>query len=152
MEHIDRPAHVQALSEPAGASRPRAEAKALRRMTRPERRDGITGHRGRRRHLGQRAAVRPPEPEGAVALARNLVARLVHRPVMPATEQCQVRERRRAPLRPVAEVMPLPDADPAAREAEEARSGGVEVRGQLGDRVAEPVQLCGGMLTGKRSW
>jgi hypothetical protein len=47
---------------------------------------------------------------------------------------------------PPAAGVELPD------QREEARSGGVEVRGQLGDRVAEPVQLCGGMLTGKRSW
>src|SRR5712691_8028369 len=36
---------------------------------------------------------------------------------MPAAEQREVRERGRAPLRPVAEMMPLAEADAAPREA-----------------------------------
>ena len=52
MQDIDRPTHVQALPEPAGARCPRVEAKALRVVTRPENLDGITEHRSRRRYLG----------------------------------------------------------------------------------------------------
>jgi hypothetical protein len=37
--------------------------------------------------------------------------------VMPATEQREVRERGRAALRPVADVMPLPEPHATAREA-----------------------------------
>ena len=58
--------------------------------------DRIGGHRGRRRHVGQRPAVRSPELERAVGLSLDLIALLVHRAVVPATEQREVRERRRA--------------------------------------------------------
>jgi hypothetical protein len=116
MQHVDRPRHIQPLPEPAGTRRARVEAKALRVVTRAKRRDGISGHRGRRRHVGQRAAVRAPEPERPVGPARDLEALLVDGSVMPAAEERKIRERRRAPVRPVAEVMPLAEADPAARE------------------------------------
>jgi hypothetical protein len=84
--------------------------KALRVVTRSERLDGITGHRGRRRHVGERAAVWPPELELPVAEARDLVALLVHRPVMPATEHGKVRERGCAAVGPMAEMMALSEA------------------------------------------
>ena len=117
MQNVDRPAYIQALSEPAGAHGPRMETKPLHIMRRAEHIDGIGGHRSWRRHLGQEPTVRSPEAEGPVGLARDLVALLVHRAVVPATEQGQVRERGRAPLRPVTKVMPLGEAAPAAREA-----------------------------------
>ena len=47
----------------------------------------------------------------------DLITFLVHRAVMPATEHREVRERGRAALRPMAEMMPLAEADAAAREA-----------------------------------
>ena len=84
MEHVDRVAKVQALPEPAGACRPRGEAKALRGVTGPEHLDGVFWHRSRRRHVRQRPAVGPPEAEGAVGPARELIPLLVHRAVMPA--------------------------------------------------------------------
>jgi hypothetical protein len=80
--------------------------KALRVVTRSERLDGITGHRGRRRHVGERAAVWPPELELPVAEARDLVALLV----MPATEHGKVRERGCAAVGPMAEMMALSEA------------------------------------------
>ena len=86
VQHIDRPTHIQAFPEPAGARRPRSETKALRVVTRAERCDGITGHRGRCRHLRQRVAIRPLEPELAVWTARDLETLLVHRAMMPSTE------------------------------------------------------------------
>jgi len=116
VQDVDRPAQIQALPEPARARRPRVEAKALRGVTRAERLDGISGHRGGRRHLGQRAAVRPPESERAVGPARDLETLLVHRSVVPAAEEREVRERRRPSLGPVAEMMPLAIAHAAARE------------------------------------
>src|SRR5713101_5712423 len=117
MQDVDRPSHIQALPEPAGARRARVDANALRVMTRAESLDGITEHRSRQLHLRERAAVRPSELKRPVGPARDLVALLVHRAVMPATEQREVRERGRAPVRPVAQVMPLAEADAAAREA-----------------------------------
>src|SRR6266508_5169705 len=92
-------------------------AKAVRVVTRAESLDGITGHHGSLRNLRQQSAVRPPEPKRPVGPARDLIALLVHRPVMPPTEQRKVRERRQASVGPVAEMMPLAEADAAAREA-----------------------------------
>ncbi len=66
MQDVDRPAEIQALPEPERARRPRVESEALRLVPRPEGLDRISGHRDRRRDVGQQAAVRPPEPERAV--------------------------------------------------------------------------------------
>ena len=66
------------------------------------------------------AAGRPAAGTGAshrVGLSIDLVALLVHRAVVPPAEQREICERRRAALRPVMEMMPLGEADPAAREA-----------------------------------
>ena len=90
VQDVDRPGQIQPLPEPAGARRPRVEAKALRVVTRAESLDGIIGHSARRRYLRQRAAVRPPEPERPVGPALGLVTLLVHRPVMPAAEEREV--------------------------------------------------------------
>jgi len=54
---------------------------------------GIVGRRHRRRDLGQEPAVRSQEPELAVGLSRNLVALLMDRAVVPATEQGEIRQR-----------------------------------------------------------
>jgi hypothetical protein len=117
MQDVDRPAHIQALAQPARARRPRVETEPLRIVPRPEGLNRIAGHHDWRRNLGQETAVRPPEPERAVGLPINLVALLVDRAVVPATEQGEVRERGRAALRPVADVMPLAEREPAARKA-----------------------------------
>lgn len=109
MQDVERPAHVEPLAEPAGARRPRVEVKALRGMLRVERMDRIRGHRGRRRNLGQRAPIRPPEVERSVGPAREKIALFMNRTMMAATEQDKVRERGRATLGPVAHVMPLAD-------------------------------------------
>ena len=69
VQDVDRPAHIQPLPEPAGARRPRVDVKTDRVVTRAERRDGITGHGSRRRHLGQRVAIRPPKLERPVGPA-----------------------------------------------------------------------------------
>jgi len=116
MQDVDRVTHVQPLPEPAGARRPRVNPKTLLVVTLSDRSDWITGHRSRCRHLWQRVAIRPPELERPVGPARDLEALLVHRAMMPGTEHREVGQRRRAPVRPVAEMMPLAEADPAARE------------------------------------
>lgn len=66
MQDVDRPTQIQALAEPASARRPRVDTKALRVVRRQENLDGITEHCSRRRHLRQRAAIRPPELERPV--------------------------------------------------------------------------------------
>jgi hypothetical protein len=89
----------------------------LRVVPHPESLDRIDGHRGRRRDLGQEPAIRPPELEYAVGVAIDLIALLMDRAVVPATEQSEVPERGWAALRPVTDVMPLAEREPAAREA-----------------------------------
>ena len=116
VQDVDRPPHIQPFPEPAGARRPRVEVQAVRVVRGAERRDGISGHRPRRRHLRQRAAVRSEEPERAVGPPRDLVALLVDGAVMSAAKKREVRERGGAPVGPVAEVMPLAEADAAARK------------------------------------
>src|SRR5205823_7946662 len=79
--------------------------------------DGIGGYRSGGRHLGQELTVRAPEPELSVGLSIHLVALLVDRAVVPATEQREVRERGRAAVRPVADVVPLAEREAAAGKA-----------------------------------
>jgi len=117
VQDVDRPTHIQTFPEPASARRLSVETKALRFMSHPESLNGVLRHRGRQRHLRQRSAIRPPEPEHPVGPARDLVALLVHGPVMPAAEQREVRERCRTAVRPVAEMMPLAEPNAAAGEA-----------------------------------
>jgi hypothetical protein len=62
------------------------EPDALRVMLRPERSHRIGGHRRRRRHLGKRSAVWPPEAERAAGLSLELISLLVHSAMMAATE------------------------------------------------------------------
>ncbi len=98
------------------------QAESLRVVPGSESLDRISGHCRRRRDIGQEPAVRPPEPERAVGVSIHLVAFLVDRTVVPATEKREVRERGRAAFGPVAHVMPLAEWEPAAREAAPAIS------------------------------
>ncbi len=93
------------------------DVEASRDVLRPKDVRRIGGHRGRRRSRGEEPPVRPPELERAVGLSLHLVALLVDRAVVTATEQREVGERGRAALRPVADVMPLTERQSAAREA-----------------------------------
>ncbi len=107
MQDVDRVDKIQALPQPQRTRRLGVKAEPLRFMSLPESVDGIGGHRDRRRDIGQDAAVRTPEPERVVGLSIDAIALLVHRAVVPATEQGEIRERRRAAFRPVPHVMPL---------------------------------------------
>jgi hypothetical protein len=77
----------------------------------------IGGHYWRRWYVGQRAAIGSPKLKGPVGPTFDPIALLVHGAMMPATEERQIREFRRAPMGPVPHVMPLGDPDIAAREA-----------------------------------
>jgi len=116
MQDADRPAEVQALPRPGRARRARVESQPLRGVPPPEGLDRIVRHCGRSRNLGQEPAVRSPEPERAVGLTIDLVALLVDRAVVAATEEREVGERGRTAFDPVAHVMALAEREPAARE------------------------------------
>ena len=62
MQDVDRPPHVKALPEPAGASGPRVQLEPGRLILHSERLDGIVGDRWRTWDVGQRSSVRSPEP------------------------------------------------------------------------------------------
>ena len=85
MQDVDRPNHIQALSEPARARRPRVETKSLRVVPCSEGLNRIGRRRRRRRDIGQQPAIGPPEPEHAVGLSLHLVAFLVDGAVVSAT-------------------------------------------------------------------
>ncbi len=93
------------------------KTKPLRVVTLSEGHDGLVGHRGLWRHLGQRSSIWPPETERAVELTRDPVAFLVDRAMTPPTEQDEIRQRGWAAVGRMAHMMPLPDAHAAAREA-----------------------------------
>jgi hypothetical protein len=71
---------------------------------------------GRRGDLGQNPPVRAAEPKLAVGLSIDLVALLMNRAMVPATEQGEIRQCGGAALRPVSDVMPLAEPGSAARE------------------------------------
>ena len=116
MQDVDRPADIQSLSQPAGKPGLRVEVETVRDVCSAEGLDRIGRDSRRRRDVGQRPAMRTPELQRAVRRSLELIALLVHRAVMPATEQREVRQRGRAPLRPVPDVMPLAEWQSAARE------------------------------------
>src|SRR4030095_10487289 len=117
VQHVDRPAQIQALAGPIGVGRVWTEPKPLRRVTGPQGDDGIPLASRRCRHLRKQAAVRPTELERAIGLTRGLVALLVYRAVVPAAKKREVRKRCGATLRPMVEMMPLDDSDAAAGES-----------------------------------
>ena len=91
--------------------------KPLRIVPRSDDFHGIVGHLVRKRSLGENPPVRTPEVELAVRLSLHLVALFVDRAVVPATEQGEIRQRGGTALRPVTNVMPLPEPHATAREA-----------------------------------
>jgi hypothetical protein len=117
MQDVDRPHHIQALPQPARARCPRVEVEPLCVVLGSKGLDRIGGQCDWRRDLGQRPAIGPPEPERAVRLPIDLIALLVNRAMVPATQHGEVRERGRPTLRPMLDVMPLAEREPAAREA-----------------------------------
>jgi len=117
MQHVDRPADVQALSEPPGHRRPRMKAKPKCLLPRAQDLDGIGLHRSRRRDHGHDAAIRPPEAQLAVGLSLDLIALFVDRAVVTAAEHGEIRQRGRPASGPVADVMPLTKRQSAARKA-----------------------------------
>jgi len=122
MQDVDCPAHVQALSQPAGFRRPRVQDEPLGLVARSEDLHGVVGHLWRLRDLGQESPVRAAEAKLTVGLPIDLEALLVDGAVVSATEQREVGERRGTSLSPVPDVMALAEAHSAAREAAPAVS------------------------------
>ena len=73
-------------------------------------------HGGRRWNLRKEPAVRPAEPQRAAGISIDLKAVLVDGAMVPPTEQREVRERGRAALRPMTDVMTLAETHAAPGE------------------------------------
>jgi hypothetical protein len=110
MQNIDRPDDVQALVEPARRRGLRVQLK--RRRLRPEKLHRIAAHLRRRRDVRAQPAVGTAEAQPAIGQSIGLITLLVHRAMVPATEQGEIRERGGATVRPVADVMTLTEPPP----------------------------------------
>ena len=117
MQDIDRVAHVQPLAKPARLRRLRVDVDAIGGVPCAKHRRRIARHPWRRRDLGDDASVGPPEAELAVCLSLHLKPFFVNRAVVPTTQHRKVRQRRRAAVRPVPDVMTLPESAAAAGKA-----------------------------------
>jgi hypothetical protein len=122
MQDIDRPAHIQTLPKPARTRRACIETEPLRVVSRSNDLNRIISDCCGKRDLGQEPSVRTTEPQRAIGLSIDPVALLVHRAVVSATEQCEIRERCGATVGPVAHVMPFTQRQSAAREPASAVS------------------------------
>ena len=107
VQDVDRIADIQAISRPARHCRPRVKVEPLSVVHREQRVDGIARHRDERRNVRQWPAVRSPEAELSISLPFHLITLFVHRAVMPATQQREIRQRGGASVGPMANVMAL---------------------------------------------
>jgi hypothetical protein len=71
--------------------------KPIRVVLRSQDLHGVSEHLGRSRDLGQNPAVWAAEPKLAVRLSIGLVALLMDRAMVPATQQGEIRERGGSP-------------------------------------------------------
>jgi hypothetical protein len=78
---------------------------------------GIPAHLRDRRDVGQKTAVGTAEAKLTVSQSIDLVTLFVNSAVVTATEHGEIRERGRASVRPVADVVALTEACSTAREA-----------------------------------
>ena len=77
VEHIDRPADIKGLPQPARHRGPRVETEALRLVPRSHDLHRIAGHPWRRRDIRQRPAIRTTELKLAVRPPIDLITPLM---------------------------------------------------------------------------
>jgi hypothetical protein len=116
MQDVDRVAHVQTFAQPLWSGRARVQIHGGRPVPGSQNTERIVSNPGRRWHLRQQLASRTAEPQLPIRIALDLNALFVHRPVVSAAQDRKVRERRGPALRPVLDVMTLPEPHPAPRE------------------------------------
>ena len=92
VQDVDRIADIQAISRPARHRRPRVNGEPLNVVRREQRVDGIARRRGGRRNVRQRPAIRSAEAELSISLSLHLITVFVHRAVMAATQQREIRQ------------------------------------------------------------
>ena|SRR5437762_13323969 len=116
MQDVDCVAEVKSISEPARLRRSCVDVNTIGDVSFAKHRRGVARHRCWRRDLSDDSSVGPPEVELAVWLSLHLKSFFVDRAVVSATEHREIRQRRRTAVRPVTDVMPLPEPSAAARE------------------------------------
>jgi len=102
------------LAQPARDRGPRVQVETLRLVPLSKDPHRVAGHLGRRRDLWQTSAVRTAEPKLAVRFSIELIALFMDGAVVTATQEGEIRERRRAALGPVTDVVTLSEANSAA--------------------------------------
>jgi len=117
VQDVDRIGDIEAISRPARHCRPRVKVEPLSVVPREQRVDGIARHGRGRRNLRQWPAVRLSEAELSISLSLHLITLFVHRAMMAATEQREIRQRGGASVGPMANVMALTERSCAAGEA-----------------------------------
>src|SRR5262249_42693768 len=109
---------------------------------RAHRRNRMRRHGGWERRVGNDPLIGPPECKRAIRLALDLIALLVDRAVVPATQEREVRELRGPALGPVMDVVRLPDAYAATREATPAVPAVQRPPESRGNRTGPGADLC----------
>jgi hypothetical protein len=117
MQHVDGIADVEALSEPSGFRCARVDGDAFGGVLCAKHRNGIGRYRRSRRHCEDDGAVRPPEAQLAVRLSLDLKSFFVNRAVVSTTQHREIRQGCGTAVRPMADVMTLPELASAAGEA-----------------------------------
>ena len=117
MQDVNRVADIEPFTEPPRFRTAYVHPQSLLLTLRAKVLHGILGHRGRRRDVGDRLSIRPPEPQLAVRVTIDLEAFIVHGAMVAAAQQHQVRERRGVTVRPVMDVVTLPKTHATPREA-----------------------------------
>ena len=117
MQDIDSIAEVQSITEPARLRCLCVDVNAAGSVSFAKHRRGFARYRRHRRDLGDEASVGPAKAELSVGLSLYLKPFFVNRAVVPATQHRQIRQRRRTAVRPVPDVMTLPEPPAAAGEA-----------------------------------
>jgi hypothetical protein len=117
MQDVDCIAEVERLPQPARGRGVCVQDKPLRLVPCTKGSDGIGGYLGRRRDVGQQPAIRAMEVKLTVRLSVERESLLMDSAMVAATEQGEIRERGRAAVRPVTDVVALPEPHAAAREA-----------------------------------
>src|SRR5262245_47225451 len=117
MQDIDGVAHIERLTSPIRYGRPRVQGQSILLVPHAHHGDGIRRHGGWQRHVMNDPPIGPPELKRAVRMALDLIALLVDRAMVPATQEREIRELRWPTLSPVTDVVSLPNPYAAAREA-----------------------------------
>src|SRR5205823_6550921 len=117
MQNVDRVANVEALSRPSRACDPRVGTDGAPVVVGGEHLDDVARDAWGWRDLRQQLATGAMEPQPAPGPPLDRIAFFVDGSMVPATQQGKVRQRRRASVRPVTDVMALAEGQSAARKA-----------------------------------